>query len=636
MSLLPPPEVDPIRPDELHALQRDVDLQSFVLRPLQKDLPKIDVRESVLDGTITRTIEGASDLQVTVHDFNLDILHSKILTNGVTRRGRLIPFDVKLDGLWFRLTKVTKDGLDLTLTFEDREVSWLRGKKGPRKMARKKVTRAEFILVLLRSIKHHRIRFHSPEIHKKQPLASATQQDARNIRDQRREPGFPDGIDLSGKEGKLEKHQLRNADRALSVAASEKAPLLAVEALVEACLVEAPDFKNPTGGDGTSVGILQLTSIHGSVKHRRDIERVVRQFLRGPAFTGGRDGAIALARKHKGWSAGKIAQTIQGSAHPERYDAVRGKARRIIQAWSGDASGVVSSATRRKPYEFKVKKGESYWAAILRLAQEVQWRAFMVAGTLYYISEDDLFRSRPRFRFSQDTLGIDNIDFEIDRRKRAGTATVTARVDRWKAPPGTIVDIFDMGACNGKWLVSEISRSLFSPEATITLKQPMKPLGEPLGEEVAASGDGGTTVNLSIPEGQNAVKAVWDRTVAIHKKHYPYVWGGGHARAGSPSGGGYDCSGGVASSLEAGGLVPSSWMHGVPASGTMASSYGHAGEGKYITIWANSSHVWMELKINGRRIHCGTGDWGKGWRGYGVNTRMHPKGGFTPRHPPGL
>jgi hypothetical protein len=44
----------------------------------------------------------------------------------------------------------------------------------------------------------------------------------------------------------------------------------------------------------------------------------------------------------------------------------------------------------------------------------------------------------------------------------------------------------------------------------------------------------------------------------INSADLPYVWGGGHSSAGSPSGGGYDCSGVVAAVLVAGGF----WQEG--------------------------------------------------------------------------
>jgi len=64
----------------------------------------------------------------------------------------------------------------------------------------------------------------------------------------------------------------------------------------------------------------------------------------------------------------------------------------------------------------------------------------------------------------------------------------------------------------------------------------------------------------------------------------PYVWGGGH---GSWQASGYDCSGSVSYALHGGGLLNSTMT-----SGDLA-SWGQSGSGKWITVYANSGHVYM-------------------------------------------
>ena len=70
----------------------------------------------------------------------------------------------------------------------------------------------------------------------------------------------------------------------------------------------------------------------------------------------------------------------------------------------------------------------------------------------------------------------------------------------------------------------------------------------------------------------------------------PYVYGGGH---GSFISEGYDCSGSVSYALHGGGLLSS------PEDSSGLESYGEAGPGRYITIYANAEHAWMT--IDGRR-----------------------------------
>ena len=101
----------------------------------------------------------------------------------------------------------------------------------------------------------------------------------------------------------------------------------------------------------------------------------------------------------------------------------------------------------------------------------------------------------------------------------------------------------------------------------------------------------------------------------------PYIYGGGHA---SFHANGYDCSGSVSYALAAAGLVSSPMVSGD------FENWGDAGPGRWITIYANAGHVWMEVA---------------GWRFDTValaeiGTRWAQGGGefsgFVVRHPPGL
>ena len=66
----------------------------------------------------------------------------------------------------------------------------------------------------------------------------------------------------------------------------------------------------------------------------------------------------------------------------------------------------------------------------------------------------------------------------------------------------------------------------------------------------------------------------------------PYIYGGGHA---SFHADGYDCSGSVSYALAAAGLVSS------PMTSGAFENWGDAGPGRWITIYANAGHVWMEV-----------------------------------------
>ena len=100
----------------------------------------------------------------------------------------------------------------------------------------------------------------------------------------------------------------------------------------------------------------------------------------------------------------------------------------------------------------------------------------------------------------------------------------------------------------------------------------------------------------------------------------PYVWGGGHGGAS----GGYDCSGSISYALAAGGLLAS------PLDSTGFMSWGEAGPGSRITVYANAGHAFMV--VDGRRFDTSALSGG----GTRWTSEMRSTAGFVARHPPGL
>ena len=101
----------------------------------------------------------------------------------------------------------------------------------------------------------------------------------------------------------------------------------------------------------------------------------------------------------------------------------------------------------------------------------------------------------------------------------------------------------------------------------------------------------------------------------------PYIYGGGHA---SFHADGYDCSGSVSYALAAAGLVTSPMVSGE------FEDWGDPGPGRWVTIYANAGHVWMEV-AGWRFDTVALAEDGTRWaRGGGEFS------GFVVRHPPGL
>jgi hypothetical protein len=106
-------------------------------------------------------------------------------------------------------------------------------------------------------------------------------------------------------------------------------------------------------------------------------------------------------------------------------------------------------------------------------------------------------------------------------------------------------------------------------------------------------------------------------------RHRPYVWGGGHRSWLSR---GYDCSGAVSYALHGAGLL------GVTMVSGQLADWGEGGPGRWITIYANSEHVYMVvagLRFDTRDDPAGISGprWHRGWA-----DPAH----FLPRHPAGL
>ena len=160
-------------------------------------------------------------------------------------------------------------------------------------------------------------------------------------------------------------------------------------------------------------------------------------------------------------------------------------------------------------------------------------------------------------------------------------------------------------------------------------------------KRVAATGaEGGTDTDPSQPVGQTPgskgtvengfavppadappeVKAVIEAGNRIAKK--PYKYGGGHARLNDT---GYDCSGSVSYALRKAGL-----LSGARASGDFM-RWGEPGRGTWITIRANSGHMYMivaglRFDTSGARARGGSR-----W-----TTKMRSARGYRGRHPEGF
>lgn len=161
------------------------------------------------------------------------------------------------------------------------------------------------------------------------------------------------------------------------------------------------------------------------------------------------------------------------------------------------------------------------------------------------------------------------------------------------------------------WTVNQALRAAVAAATPKTSTAPTGPIGH-------ATISNGRAIAPS-----NAPQAVKDIIAAGNRIAFkPYIYGGGH---GSWNDSGYDCSGSVSYALHGAGLLSS------PEDSTELESYGAGGRGRWVSIWANSGHVYMY--VAGLRFDTSA----QGETGGSRWTRSgRSNSGFVVRHPRGL
>ncbi len=129
--------------------------------------------------------------------------------------------------------------------------------------------------------------------------------------------------------------------------------------------------------------------------------------------------------------------------------------------------------------------------------------------------------------------------------------------------------------------------------------------------------DGTATAPAGAPA---AVQQIIAAGNVIYNK--PYRYGGGHRRFKDS---GYDCSGSLSYALAGAALVKQ------PLDSTGFESWGDAGPGTWVTVYANAGHTYMV--VAGLRYDTSGA---KDRDGSRWTDQMRPSGGYVVRHPPGL
>jgi hypothetical protein len=228
-------------------------------------------------------------------------------------------------------------------------------------------------------------------------------------------------------------------------------------------------------------------------------------------------------------------QGVTGSTNPLNFGYAqstnkwRSESQHAVNAYGLSVSDGASNVEFKKKYEFTVpeegRRHETYLSAIYRWAEEINWRAYWVRDVLHYMSEEDLYKAKARTRLRRFEDGVESVSFTWDRGRPVNEMLLRVRMERWVCPIGTVVIFDEGGPAQGRWLVTNIRRSVFNELGEITLRKPMNEKSEPANEpgsrepSVDAGRPGGLGGGVDSGAGCNLeqVKSTWTAKRIIDK-----------------------------------------------------------------------------------------------------------------------
>lgn len=488
------------RTDELaHFRLHHADIEKLMLRILNLEGPHkiktVDVRAHVLDAVFEESIDQTPTFVVTLFDENWSLLNHGGLNHII---------DVnpgKIKDRWYRLEGHSVSDDEITMTFMTRNASYLQNHRRRKHANRKKVTRAMFILTLLREVKQVRIKFFCPQLHKRQKVGK-TNFNSEPTRKAGRSQGFDSSDKIKVKNNDADEEQRTVIEDVIRAGQDSHAPKLVILAAVMCVMWESEARNHPV--DHSPLHAAKFKGAFQQDTSWPQTQNAYKDAI-GNGKLGTRKGgfygmAIPAWRKDPNVDIGGFVQRVQVAIGPGNFgypgfvNQQRKNAEHALKVYGGIDVGDLSNdpgspqqVDYKKKFVFHVGEPdgpnhENYLSAIYRLAEEVNWRAYWVKDTLHFMSEDDLFKSKPRVRLKRYEHGIEHVNFDWDQGKAVNEMHLQVRMDNWVAPMGTTVAFDEGGPAHGRWLVTNIRRSIFDELGEITLKKPLKERLEPANE----------------------------------------------------------------------------------------------------------------------------------------------------------
>jgi hypothetical protein len=446
----------------------------------RKNTTKKNLRHFITDAVFEDSIDSTPTFTLSIHDPDWELLNTGALDEVIDVNPGKIPHR------WYRLGQFSVQDDDITLTFLTRNAVYLTSRKRPHKSNRKKVTRAQFILGLVREIKKTKIKFFCPQLEKRQKTAT-TRFGSDTERKKHRAKGFDQSDHIKVKNKPATQLQLGVIEKVIQAGEDKHAPSLVIVAAVMTITQETEAGANTA--NKKYIGVFQQDARYWAATGDPYKDAVGANGKQG--FY---DAAIRIYKGNPDQSLEDLILQVQKpgySLYGLEVAKWRRDAQHAVSSWGIVVGGTITNTEFKKKYEFMVGPpdgdvNENYLAAIYRLAEEVRWRAFWVNDVLHYQSEDELYAAKARRRLRRYEDGIEHVNFDWNQvraplgdPRQINTMTLQVRMERWVMPLGTVVIFDEGGPAQGRWLVTNIRRSVFDELGEITLSKPIGPKAEP-------------------------------------------------------------------------------------------------------------------------------------------------------------